>query len=229
MREPTRPMSATGPAGRMTAAGASARHRRSPTAAGNSRTGKINTTDLDSRMVKGQHGWLQGYNAQAAPTSSGSCIAAEIKVVSPDFGHLEPMVTAARRELASGRRHRHAEGGARRLRLLAHRADAPPRRPRHPGPDPARIRAAQARGRAGTAASTPSCAASLRPSTAPRSTANANTDRVPVRPHQIQPRHRPLPPPRQSRRPHRMATDHRHPQPLEALATHHCTAAGRRA
>jgi hypothetical protein len=28
--------------------------------------GAINTTDLDSRLVKGQHGWLQGYNAQAA-------------------------------------------------------------------------------------------------------------------------------------------------------------------
>ena len=26
----------------------------------------INTADLDSRMVKGQHGFLQGYNAQAA-------------------------------------------------------------------------------------------------------------------------------------------------------------------
>jgi hypothetical protein len=42
--------------------------------------GQINTTDLDSRMVKGQHGFLQGYNAQPrqrAPesTSSSRCSA----------------------------------------------------------------------------------------------------------------------------------------------------------
>jgi hypothetical protein len=62
--------------------------------------GQINTTDLDSRMVKGQHGWLQGYNAQAAINEQRIVIAAEIAVVSPDFGHLAPMVAAARAELA---------------------------------------------------------------------------------------------------------------------------------
>jgi hypothetical protein len=62
--------------------------------------GTINTTDLDSSLVKGQHGWLQGYNAQAATNEHRIVIAAEIQVVSPDFGHLEPIVTAARRELA---------------------------------------------------------------------------------------------------------------------------------
>ena len=61
--------------------------------------GTINTTDLDSRMVKGQHGWLQGYNAQAAANEHQIVIAAEIEVVSPDFGHLERIVTAARGEL----------------------------------------------------------------------------------------------------------------------------------
>jgi transposase len=61
--------------------------------------GEINTTDLDSRMVKGQHGFLQGYNAQAAATAQQIVIAAEIEVVSPDFGHLERTVSAARREL----------------------------------------------------------------------------------------------------------------------------------
>jgi transposase len=61
--------------------------------------GEINTTDPDSRMVKGQHGWLQGYNAQAAANEHQVVIAAEIEVVSPDFGHLERTVTAARREL----------------------------------------------------------------------------------------------------------------------------------
>jgi hypothetical protein len=32
---------------------------------------KINTTDLDSRLVKGMDGWLQGYNAQAALSRFG--------------------------------------------------------------------------------------------------------------------------------------------------------------
>jgi transposase len=61
--------------------------------------GQINTTDLDSRLVKGQHGWLQGYNAQAASNEHRIVIAAEIEVVSPDFGHLERTISAARREL----------------------------------------------------------------------------------------------------------------------------------
>ena len=43
--------------------------------------GEINTTDPDSRMVKGQRGFLQGYNAQAAATAEQIVIAAEIEVV----------------------------------------------------------------------------------------------------------------------------------------------------
>jgi hypothetical protein len=50
-------------------------------------------------MVQGQHGWLQGYNAHAASNEHRIVVAAEIAVVSPDFGNLEPMVIAARREL----------------------------------------------------------------------------------------------------------------------------------
>jgi hypothetical protein len=50
-------------------------------------------------LVKGQHGRLQGYNAQAAVNEHRIVIAAEIEVVSPDFGHLERIVTAARGEL----------------------------------------------------------------------------------------------------------------------------------
>jgi transposase len=61
--------------------------------------GEINTTDPDSRMVKGQHQFIQGYNAQAAANEHQIVIAAEIEVVSPDFGHLERTLTAARREL----------------------------------------------------------------------------------------------------------------------------------
>src|SRR3954468_18343961 len=62
--------------------------------------GKINLTDLDSRNVKTPCGWVQGYNAQAVTTEDQIVIAAEVHVSSADFGQLEPMMAAARRELA---------------------------------------------------------------------------------------------------------------------------------
>jgi hypothetical protein len=49
--------------------------------------------------VKATRGWIQGYNAQAAVNEQQIVIAAEVTVDSPDFGHLEPMVDAAEREL----------------------------------------------------------------------------------------------------------------------------------
>jgi hypothetical protein len=42
---------------------------------------------------------VQGYNAQAAATEDQIVLAAEVTVASPDFGHLEPMISAARDEL----------------------------------------------------------------------------------------------------------------------------------
>jgi transposase len=62
--------------------------------------GKINLTDPDSRNVKTPRGWVQGYNAQAVTTEDQIVVAAEVKIASGDFGHLEPMVAAARAELA---------------------------------------------------------------------------------------------------------------------------------
>jgi transposase len=61
--------------------------------------GKINLTDLDSRLVHGMRGWVQGYNVQAACNEQHLIIAAEVMTASPDFGHPEPMMTAARSEL----------------------------------------------------------------------------------------------------------------------------------
>ena len=61
--------------------------------------GKINTTDPDSRNVKTPRGWVQGYNAQAAANERQIVIAAELTNSSADFGQIEPMVNAARREL----------------------------------------------------------------------------------------------------------------------------------
>lgn len=61
--------------------------------------GRINLTDPDSRMMQTWPGWIQAYNAQAAVTEDHIVIAAEIAIESPDFGHLEPTVAAAEREL----------------------------------------------------------------------------------------------------------------------------------
>ena len=63
-------------------------------------TGLINTTDHDSRPMR-THGYapLQGYNAQLAVNDRQVIVAAELTTDSPDFGHLEPMVRAAQREL----------------------------------------------------------------------------------------------------------------------------------
>jgi hypothetical protein len=61
--------------------------------------GKINVTDPDSRNVKTTRGWVQGYNAQAVVNENHIVLAAEVTIDSPDFGHLEPMIAAAEREL----------------------------------------------------------------------------------------------------------------------------------
>ena len=61
--------------------------------------GKINTTDLDSRNVKTPRSYTQGYNAQAVVNEFQIVLAAEVTASSPDFGHLQPMVEATKREL----------------------------------------------------------------------------------------------------------------------------------
>jgi transposase len=61
--------------------------------------GVVNITDPDSRNVKCPRGYVQGYNAQAVVTEQQIVIAAEVNTDSSDFGHLQPMVTAARRQL----------------------------------------------------------------------------------------------------------------------------------
>jgi hypothetical protein len=63
--------------------------------------GKVNVSDPDSRNVKTPRGYMQGYNAQAVCNENQIVVAAEINADSPNFGHLEPMVTAAERELAT--------------------------------------------------------------------------------------------------------------------------------
>jgi hypothetical protein len=128
-------------------------------------------------------GWVQGYNAQLVTTQEQIVIAAEVNVDSPDFGHLEPMVTAAVHRACAGGRRGVARGGARRRRLLAPGPDGAPRLRRHgrcsfrPMP-----RNAAPHGRAGTAGSMPSCAACWPPSTAARSTPSARSWSSPCSP-----------------------------------------------
>src|SRR5439155_11623433 len=61
--------------------------------------GRINATDPDSQVVKGLRGFIQGYNAQAVTNGHQIVLAAEVMTAGGDFGHLEPMLDATRREL----------------------------------------------------------------------------------------------------------------------------------
>ena len=183
--------------------------------------GKINLSDPDSRLVKGVRGHVQGYNAQATTTEDQIVIAAEVTVDTGDFGHLEPMVTAARDELhgagvndtpevvLADAGYWHREQMDRSVtpasKCSSRRTPAPAR-----APVPA-----------GTAAPTPSCASPLNRSRRRALRTAQADDRAGLWRHQVQPRHRPLLQTRQGRRPRGMAADHRHPQPPQALAAHH--------
>jgi hypothetical protein len=61
--------------------------------------GKINLTDPDSKNMKAYRGYVQGYNAQAVTTRAQIIVAAEIAPNGLDFAQLDPMVSAAEREL----------------------------------------------------------------------------------------------------------------------------------
>jgi transposase len=61
--------------------------------------GKVNMTDPDSHVMKGNAVFMQGYNAQAVVTEHHIVLAAEISTEPVDFSSLGPMMTATRREL----------------------------------------------------------------------------------------------------------------------------------
>jgi transposase len=61
--------------------------------------GKINLTDPDSKNMKAYRGYVQGYNAQTATTRGQIIVAAEIAPDGIDTAQLDPMVSAAEREL----------------------------------------------------------------------------------------------------------------------------------
>ena len=62
-------------------------------------TGVVNTTDPDSHNMQTAHGWVQGYNAQAAVNEQQIVLGAEVMVRSGDFGNLGPVVAATEAEL----------------------------------------------------------------------------------------------------------------------------------
>lgn len=63
--------------------------------------GKINTTDPDARRMKRGRDFTPAYNVQAAVTEEQLIVAAEITTEGSDLEQLEPLVSAAERELKS--------------------------------------------------------------------------------------------------------------------------------
>jgi hypothetical protein len=59
----------------------------------------VNLSDPDTHLMKGHRQFVQGYNAQAVVDRNQIVIAAEISTEPVDFSALEPLMTAARREL----------------------------------------------------------------------------------------------------------------------------------
>jgi transposase len=63
--------------------------------------GKLNTTDPDARRMKFGRNFMPAYNAQAVTTEGQIIVAAEVTTRGGDFEELNPMITAAERELAT--------------------------------------------------------------------------------------------------------------------------------
>jgi transposase len=61
--------------------------------------GEVNVTDPDSRRMKGNRRYIQGYNAQAVVTDHQIVLAAEITTQASDFSQLAPMIDTALHEL----------------------------------------------------------------------------------------------------------------------------------
>jgi transposase len=61
--------------------------------------GKINTSDPDAKRMKFGRNFIPAYNAQAVSTEEQIVVAAEITTERADFQQLDPMISAAEREL----------------------------------------------------------------------------------------------------------------------------------
>jgi transposase len=61
---------------------------------------KVNTSDPESRIMKTQGGYVQGYNAQAVATEDQMVVAAEVTDEHNDHAQLHPMIAATNQSLA---------------------------------------------------------------------------------------------------------------------------------
>jgi hypothetical protein len=61
--------------------------------------GAVSVSDPDTQRMKANHGYVQGYNAQAVVDEAQIVIAAEVTNTPADFSSLDPMLTAAIGEL----------------------------------------------------------------------------------------------------------------------------------
>lgn len=61
--------------------------------------GEVNLTDPDSRRMKGNRRYIQGYNGQAVVNEQQIVLAAEITTDAPDFSQLRPMIETTMNEL----------------------------------------------------------------------------------------------------------------------------------
>ena len=59
-----------------------------------------NLTDPDSRMMRGNAGWVQGYNAQMAVSDDHLIVACDVTSKVNDHAQLEPMIAATRRAIS---------------------------------------------------------------------------------------------------------------------------------
>lgn len=60
---------------------------------------RVNVTDPDSRIMKDQRGWVQGYNAQAAVNDHGVALAASVTQDGNDLAQCTPMMAATQANL----------------------------------------------------------------------------------------------------------------------------------
>jgi hypothetical protein len=75
--------------------------------------GVVSVTDPDTQRMKANHGYVQGYNAQAVVDEAQIVIAAEITNTPGDFSNLDPDGQGRDRRARAGRRRRPARGRAR--------------------------------------------------------------------------------------------------------------------
>jgi hypothetical protein len=176
--------------------------------------GKVNLTDPDSKHIKANDTYVQGYNAQAVIDEGQIVLAAEITNSTVDWSQLDPMVTATITELeragVTGRPETAIRGHPVLERAAHGRGD---RQQARPGADPARLR--DPRHAAARLDRRPLQLDAIGPGERTRRAAIPKTqtyDRTRIRSHQTQQGRHPVSPTRQDRRAYRVAITDGNPQ-----------------